>query len=357
MLVASLLGAAGVLAGLLASSGPGRHAPAPAPTASSPSYRTTHVTQPGATTPPPATTRPVATSQPAAVAPAAVGSVAITVADPRGAVPVQLYFPAARAGAATVSPAGAPYPLIVFSPGYDIDPAAYTPLMDAWAAARYVVAVPTYQGTAPGDPNGLDEADIVNHPADLHAVIDQILALSAAPGGLLGGMVDPGRLGVAGHSDGGDVTDAVVSNSCCRDPRIKAAAVLAGAELTSFGGTYSAPSVPLLVAQGDADPINVPACSEQIYDGAGAPRYYLDLHGAQHHTPYMSAPYSGPPTAAAPEYRQAVVTVSVLFWQAYLRQDAAALSQLAGWSGAGSAATLYAGAPVTIGGACPGAPG
>lgn len=301
-------------------------------------------------------------SSPAVIA--AVGSTPLDVADGDRRFSASVLYPAATAGTGvTPLAAGRPWPLIVFSPGFDIDPAAYDSLLDRWVTAGFVVTVADYPGTAPDAPGGLDEADIVNHPADLRAVIDETLAQAATPGNLLAGVVNPDRIGVAGHSDGGDVTDAVISNSCCRDPRIKAAAVLSGAELTSFDGTYGPPGIPLLVVQGDADQVNFPACSEQIYDGAGPPRFYLDLHGAGHRAPYLaSGPYREP-VAQAQTYEQAVDQVTVLFWRAYLDGVAADATALGG-GGTGATslapgiagATLYAQQAVPITGSCPGAP-
>ncbi|MHB1855171.1 MAG: hypothetical protein ACYCS2_08960, partial [Acidimicrobiales bacterium] len=55
--------------------------------------------------------------------------------------------------------AAKPMPLVVFSPGYDIDPLRYSPLLVAWAQAGYAVAEPEYPHTSPGAPDGLDESD------------------------------------------------------------------------------------------------------------------------------------------------------------------------------------------------------
>jgi dienelactone hydrolase len=182
------------------------------------------------------------------------------------------------------------------------------------------------------------------------------LEQSTSAGNLLTGTVNPGRIGVAGHSDGGDVTDAVVANSCCRDPRVRAAAILSGAELTSFGGSYSSPGIPLLVVQGDDDQVNPPGCSQQIYDLAGPPRYYLDLYGAGHLAPYLaSGGYRAPP-AQAVAYQSAVDRVTVLFWESYLAGDDAAVSALGRPADLGPTASLDQGAAVTTTGSCPGAP-
>lgn len=289
---------------------------------------------------------------------AAAGFTTLTASGPSGDFPVQVFYPAGRPGAGTpVVRTGAPYPLIVFSPGFDIDPSSYEALTDAWAAAGFVVAVPNYPFTGPGAAGGIHEADIVNHPADMHSAIDGILAASASPTGLIAGAVDPTRVAAAGHSDGGDVTDAAVANTCCMDPRIKAAAVFAGAELTSFGGEYEAISVPVLVVQGGADEVNPPACSEQIYRDARSARYYLDLPAAGHHSPYLQT--GTPMTPSAFGYRQAVEKVSLLFWQAYLNGNAAARSELAALSSTPErlpGATLVAGSSIAAGGTCPGGP-
>lgn len=299
-----------------------------------------------ATRPSTTTSTTTTTSRPGT--PPAVGETDVTVVRGTRRFPVVVFYPAAAAGSGTEPlRQAAPYPLVVFSPGFDIDPTVYVPLLSSWVAAGYVVAEAYYPFTAAGAPGGVNESDIVQHPADLRAVIDRMLALSSSPGDPLAGLVDPARIGVAGHSDGGDVADAVVADSCCRDPRVRAAEVLSGAELASFGGTYGPPGLPLLVVQGDADQINLPACSEQIYDGAGSPRYYLDLLGAAHLPPY---------TAGGGAYLQAVERVTLLFWQAYLRGSGSALSALHGAGVAGAAATLTAGGPVEQVGYCPGAP-
>ena len=80
----------------------------------------------------------------------------------------------------------------------------------------------------------------------------------------------------------------LAANTCCTDRRLKAVAVLSGAEWPPMPGRYfpgGAP--PMLFTQGSADEINPPWASLQLYraDGASA-RYYLDLFGASHLIPY-----------------------------------------------------------------------
>lgn len=337
------------------SSSAARHAP-PATRAAGKGTATTAPASAGSNATSAPSSESTGTTAPTVAVPA-VGSTTLSVADGTRDFTADVLYPAERPGVG-VAPLGRarPWPLIVFSPGFDIAPEAYQGLVERWVTAGFVVAVADYPATAPGAPGGLDESDLIVHPADLRAVIDEILAQSAAPDVLLSGTVDPGRIGAAGHSDGGDVTEAVVADSCCRDPRIRAAAVLSGAELTSFGGTYGPPGIPLLVTQGDSDQINPPGCSQQIYDGAGPPRFYLDLRGAGHRAPYLaSGPYSASAVQAA-GYEEAVDQVTVLFWQGYLAGEAGAAASLRSGADVGPDATLDTGVALPRTGPCPGAP-
>ena len=196
-------------------------------------------------------------------------------APQRRSLPTAVFYPV-RGVAADGGPGAqpdrthAPYPLLVFSQGYDLSVQAYSTLLTDWASAGFVVAAPTYPHTDPSDQSGLDENDITNHPADLRYVITSLLAAAHGSGSLLSGLIDANEIGVVGHSDGADVALAVAADTCCQDPRVKAAAILSGAELASFGGRYAfSGAVPLLITQGNADTINLPACSAQIYDAAG----------------------------------------------------------------------------------------
>jgi predicted dienelactone hydrolase len=209
----------------------------------------------------------------------AVATITRTYAADGARLRTTIWYPAHRPG---------PFPLLVFSQGFDLPVSAYSTLLAGLALSGFVVAAPTYPHTNPGP--GLDESDILNHPRELRDAITGLLQTSSRPGSRLSGLVAPGGVGILGHSDGAEVTLAVAANSCCRDPRVKAAAVLSGAELASFGGRYyDGGSPPLLVAQGSADTINPPACSAQLYAGAPAHKYYLDLLGAPHSAPAVGS--------------------------------------------------------------------
>jgi dienelactone hydrolase len=237
-------------------------------------------------------------------------------------LPTTVWYPVATSSSVTDG-ARRDYPLLVFSQGYGQAVANYATLIEDWASAGFVVAGPTYPHTAPSTPTTLDRGDLVHHPDDLRAVISAVVRAGRAPGTVLSGKIDGSDIGVVGQSDGGDVSLAVADNSAWRISGLRAAAILSGAEYPPFGGQYFAPGTPpgppLLVVQGDADTINPPVCSAQLYNAAPPPKYYLDLLGATHLAPYVQ------PSS----WQGVVATVTTEFFDAELAGERAALGRMA----------------------------
>jgi fermentation-respiration switch protein FrsA (DUF1100 family) len=203
-----------------------------------------------------------------------------------------------------------PYPLIVFAHGFDSTPDVYGGLLDALASAGYVVAAPAFPRALRGGP--LDEDDLASEPGDISFVIGRLLSVSASPG-LLAGLVAAARIGVAGHSDGGVAALGVGFNTCCRDGRVTAVVLGSADEQTFPSGSYFPPgSPPMLVIQGDHDPINPPADSRQLFADGRTPKYLLWLLDAGHLEPFS--------TDVA--HLAVVEAVTIAFFDRYLKGEA-----------------------------------
>ena len=202
-------------------------------------------------------------------------------------------------------PAAGAFPLVVFAPGFLQCGGAYRYLLRQWASAGYVVAAVDFPRTNCRTAKP-DESDLSNQPADMAYVIDRLLALSRQPRAPLSRLISDTKIAVAGHSDGGDTVAAMAAAGCCKDNKIRAAIVLAGAKSSALGGSWFAGTTPpMLFVQGTADTCNPPPASVQLYkaDETGT-RYYLQLFGANHLTPYEGH--------GAPELIVARVTLAFL---------------------------------------------
>jgi dienelactone hydrolase len=220
---------------------------------------------------------------------------------------------------APAASAGGPYPLIVFAHGFDLVPGTYTQLLRAWARAGYVVAAPVLPFTNANAPGGPTQTDLGNQPQDLRVVISRLLSASAASGGPFAGLLDARRIGVAGHSDGGDTVLAVAYGRRTSDPRVGAAVVLSGAELQGYDTLAFPPdSPPLLAAQGTADTINSPASTAGFFDLVRRPKYLLSLLGAAHVPPYSDEQ----------PHLVIVERVTLAFFDKYLKRDRTATRRL-----------------------------
>jgi dienelactone hydrolase len=182
---------------------------------------------------------------------------------------------------------GGPYPLIVFGHGFTLTPGKYSALLRAWTRAGYVVAAPVFPLGNTHAPGGPTEADLPNQPADMSFVITRLLELDRQSGSVLEGRIVPGRIAVAGQSDGAVTALAVAYDSRYRDRRVHAAVILSGAKPTGMAA-FPPHGPPLLAVQGTADPINDASYTKAYYQLARRPKFLLLLLGASHLPPYTT---------------------------------------------------------------------
>jgi dienelactone hydrolase len=222
--------------------------------------------------------------------------------SPDRTLPTDLYVPTAST----------PRPLIMFSHGYHGAPRKFTQLFSAWAAAGYLVAAPRFPLTsdrgAPYDSVG----DIANQPADISFVLTELLH------GPLRSRIDASHIGAAGLSLGGGTTYNLVEDACCRDTRIKAAAVFDGLYVP-IRGHFDRNTIPILIAHIDSD-VELPyAMAQQAFAEGASPKYLLTYHTGTHAEAYENTP--------SPHDRTAMKT-SIDFFDLTLLGDQSAQARL-----------------------------
>jgi predicted dienelactone hydrolase len=234
---------------------------------------------------------------------------------------------------APAAPLGGPFPLVIFGHGFAVTPDPYKRLLQAWARAGYVVAAPVFPLGNANAPGGPEERDLVNQPADMSFVISRMLAESSAGARPLKGLIDPAQIAVTGHSDGGDTALAVAYDHDFRDSRVRAAIILAGAQIPGVAGpTFPSGAPPLLAVQGSADTINPPSLTEAFYKPASRPKYLLNLPGAEHLPPFSDQQ----PQLGTVEH------VTTAFLDLYLKHKSGASQRLHALGNVGGTAALVA---------------
>lgn len=239
---------------------------------------------------------------------AAVGTRRLTVTRGSRELPVTLWYPANGSGGTSADAVPAPgrFPVVVFSHGLGAAPADYRQLLVRWARAGFVIAAPTFPSSAGAQgPAGL--MDVLKQPADVSAVLTEVLALDGRAGDLLAGHLHTDRVAAAGHSAGGVTTVGLFTTG--RDDRLRAGVVLAGSAL-GVGTAFAGAAAPQLFVHGERDDVVSYASGRAAYEAVPWPKAMLSLpegdHGAS-----MSDPDS-------PGFRVVSQTVlDFLYWTLY----------------------------------------
>ncbi|MBI1814831.1 MAG: hypothetical protein HYR72_07630 [Deltaproteobacteria bacterium] len=184
---------------------------------------------------------------------------------------------------------GTRHPLIIYSHGFMDTRGGGTALAQHLASYGYIVASADFPLTNLNTPGGPNARDLVNQPGDVHFLIDRLLALSADSHSFFAGAIDPDRIGLTGLSLGGSTTFLATFHPTLRDPRVRAAAPIAG--MACFFGSkfYGDRHVPLLIVHGSIDAI-VPYQQNAVFgfSQANTPKYLATLADASH-TGFTSA--------------------------------------------------------------------
>lgn len=178
---------------------------------------------------------------------------------------------------------------------------------------------------------------------DVSAVLDQLGKWDKESGHLLSRRLDLNKVGMSGHSFGAVTTQAVSGQSFAlvgqryTDQRIDAA--LAFSPSPPRRGdpkkAFASVSVPWMLMTGthDASPINDTTAESRFKVFASLPknveRYELVLHDAEH-SAFSDRRLPGDRLPRNPNHHRAIVAFSTAFWDAQLKEDAAARAWLRG---------------------------
>jgi predicted dienelactone hydrolase len=145
------------------------------------------------------------------------------------------------------------HPLVVYSHGFTSSRESGKHLGKYLASNGYIVIAtdfPLTNGNAPGGP---EVKDVVNQPGDVSFLIDSVIDWSQDSDHILFDHVDANRIGVTGISLGGMTTTLVSYHPTSRDPRIKAAASIAGPSSSFSQAFYENADIPFLMLAADLD--------------------------------------------------------------------------------------------------------
>jgi len=254
----------------------------------------------------------------------------VTTGQPR-VLDTQVWYPAAQG---TGTPEGAflrdadvakgRFPVVVFSHGSCGIPNQSVFLMAALASRGFILAAPPHPGNTFGsdcsDPAALADA-YQNRPADVVFVAEQFLAFGKNGASRFHRHVNPKRLGVSGHSFGGQTTLRVAA----ADKRIKAALALAPSIVPEDGVTIRQP---LMVMTGQVDSLT-PFETDAIpsYDLGTGQRYLVEILNAGHcaFIPLCAEVFCGagcgPQFLQPPDANAVVLRYAVPFLLKYLKGD------------------------------------
>jgi predicted dienelactone hydrolase len=260
-------------------------------------------------------------------------------------IPVRVYLPDSKG----------PQPVILFSHGLGGSRENNAYLGQHWAKRGYVAVFMQHAGsdehvwkdTEMGQRMGAmrDAASVQNfmlRVQDVPAVLDQLAVWNAASGHALKGRLDLAHVGMSGHSFGAVTTQAVSGQSFpmagrgFTDARIKAA-VMMSPSVPKRGDAASAfdqVKVPWLLLTGTNDeaPIGGQTAASRLGVFPALPagsKYELVLDKAEH-SAFSDRALPGDHQPRNPNHHRAVQALTTAFFDAYLRNDAAARAWLDG---------------------------
>jgi predicted dienelactone hydrolase len=248
-----------------------------------------------------------------------------------------------------------PVPVVLFSHGLGGNREGSKFLGEHWAARGYVAVFLQHPGSDDSVWKGKSMTEVMPdmnraaslenfklRVADVPAVLDQLEAWNADKTNRLAGRLNLKKIGMSGHSFGAVTSQAVsgetfpLGGQKFTDPRITAAIAFspsspkAGSAAKAFGSV----KIPWLLMTGTKDvaPIGNQDVKSRlaVYPSLkGAPKYEVVLNNAEHSV-FTDRALPGDREPRNPNHHRVILALSTAFWDAYLKDDAAAKAWLDG---------------------------
>lgn len=269
---------------------------------------------------------------------------AFTDTERRREIPIRLYLPE------HMNP---PVPVVLFSHGLGGSREGSRFLGEHWAARGYAAVFLQHPGSDRAvwentpRPERMDTmeraANLENfllRADDVHVVLDQLEQWNEAEDHVLAGRLQLDAVGMSGHSFGAVTTQAASGQRSPRgearftDDRI-AAAVLMSPSAPRHGSpeiAFGEVSIPWLLMTGthDTSPIGDVTMESRLAVYPALPpggKYELVLHEAEHSI-FTEVRLPGETMERNPNHHPAILALSTAFWDAWLRDDPAAMEWL-----------------------------
>lgn len=259
-------------------------------------------------------------------------------------IPVLVSLPSGTAAA----------PVILFSHGLGGSRHGAGYLSQHWAARGYVVVMLQHPGSdeqvwrevplrerLSALQSAANAQQFLARALDVRVVLDTLTAWNRTDGHPLRGRLDVSKVGMSGHSFGAVTTQAVSGQTGLvgqrlTDSRIRAALPMspsppaAGTPAAAFGSV----TIPWLLMTGtlDTSPINRTTVADRRLVYTALPpggKYELVLLGARH-SAFTDRDLPGDQGTRDPAHHRRILAISTAFWDAWLREDAAARAWLDG---------------------------
>jgi predicted dienelactone hydrolase len=266
-------------------------------------------------------------------------------------IPIRVYLPPANSG----SSRPATGPVVLFSHGLGGSRAGSPFLGKHWAARGYVVVFLQHPGS---DESVWKDQPLAKRMAamrsaasgknyllraqDVPAVLDQLAKWNGESGHELAGRLDARTVGMSGHSFGGHTTQAVAGQKFplggqgLTDARVRAAIVMSPSapDRGNIDAAFGSVKIPWLLMTGTHDTAAIgsqtPESRRRVFPAlAPGEKFELVLDKAEH-SAFTERALPGDREPRNPNHHRAILALSTAFWDAYLREDAAAKAWLLG---------------------------